>query len=42
MRLNAGEGLIFTTDIWSLSYGLEKPHGKRTSLASIFEIDWQP
>eukprot|EP00099_Drosophila_melanogaster_P025594 NP_725221.1 uncharacterized protein Dmel_CG30053 [Drosophila melanogaster] len=42
MRLNAGEGLIFTTDIWSLSYGLEKPHGKLTSLASIFEIDWQP
>nr|XP_017008408.2 uncharacterized protein LOC108065062 [Drosophila takahashii] len=41
MRLNAGEGLIFTTDIWSLSYGLEKPHSKETSLASIFEIEWQ-
>jgi len=41
MRLNAGEGLIFTTDIWSLSYGLEKPHTKQTSLASIFEVDWQ-
>ncbi|XP_017054437.1 uncharacterized protein LOC108096970 [Drosophila ficusphila] len=41
MRLNAGEGLIFTTDIWSLSYGLEKPHSKQSSLASVFEIDWQ-
>ncbi|XP_037714435.1 uncharacterized protein LOC119550052 [Drosophila subpulchrella] len=41
MRLNAGEGLIFTTDIWSLSYGLEKPHTKQTSLASIFEVEWQ-
>ncbi|KAH8253324.1 hypothetical protein KR032_004862 [Drosophila birchii] len=42
MRLNAGEGLIFSSDLWSLSYGLEKPHSKQSSLASIFEIDWQP
>ncbi|KAH8292591.1 hypothetical protein KR018_009703 [Drosophila ironensis] len=42
IRLNAGEGLIFSTDIWSLSYGLEKPNPKESSLASIFEIDWQP
>ncbi|KAH8401740.1 hypothetical protein KR009_007584 [Drosophila setifemur] len=41
MRLNAGEGLIFSTDLWSLSYGLEKPHPKQMSLASIFEIEWQ-
>ncbi|XP_017125700.1 uncharacterized protein LOC108145028 [Drosophila elegans] len=41
MRLNAGEALVFSTDIWSLSYGLEKPHSKQSSLASIFEIDWQ-
>ncbi|KAH8321470.1 hypothetical protein KR074_005917 [Drosophila pseudoananassae] len=42
MRLNAGEGLIFSTDLWRLSYGLEKPNPKQSSLASIFEIDWQP
>ncbi|XP_017027329.1 uncharacterized protein [Drosophila kikkawai] len=42
MRLNSGEGLIFSSDLWSLSYGLEKPQSKQTSLASVFEIDWQP
>ncbi|XP_017150220.1 uncharacterized protein LOC108160615 [Drosophila miranda] len=41
MRLNAGEGMLFSTDLWRLSYGLQKPDPKQSSIASIFEVDWQ-
>ncbi|BFG04566.1 uncharacterized protein DMAD_03507 [Drosophila madeirensis] len=41
MRLNAGEALVFSTDLWLLSYGLQKPNPKQSSIASIFEVDWQ-
>ncbi|ALC41496.1 CG30053 [Drosophila busckii] len=41
LRLEAGECAVFTTDLWRLSYGLTQPHQWQSSIASIYEVNWQ-
>lgn len=41
LRLAAGECLLFSTDLWRLSYGLQKPEPASTSIASILEVNWE-
>ncbi|EDW73988.1 uncharacterized protein Dwil_GK21690 [Drosophila willistoni] len=40
LRLNEGEGLVYYTELWHLSYGLNKPDNQVTSIASVMEVDW--
>ncbi|XP_034479912.1 uncharacterized protein LOC117785789 [Drosophila innubila] len=41
LELAAGECVVFSTDLWRLSYGLQNPVSEQTSIATIFEVDWQ-
>ncbi|XP_054738520.1 uncharacterized protein LOC129244737 [Anastrepha obliqua] len=41
IRLSAGECLVFSTDLWTFSYGTESLESKTTSIATLLEIDWQ-
>lgn len=41
LRLTAGEGLVYATDLWRLSYGLQQPNVSHTSIATVFEVNWQ-
>lgn len=41
LRLAAGECLLFSTDLWRLSYGLQKPEMTSTSIASVLEVNWE-
>ncbi|XP_004533836.1 uncharacterized protein LOC101449655 [Ceratitis capitata] len=41
IRLSAGECLIFSTDLWTFSYGNEVLESKVASVATVLEIDWQ-
>ncbi|XP_014095427.3 uncharacterized protein [Bactrocera oleae] len=41
IRLGAGECLVFSTDLWIISYGTERVESKATSIATVLEIDWQ-
>lgn len=41
LRLSAGECLLFSTDLWRLSYGLQKPEATSTSIASVLEVNWE-
>lgn len=41
MKLNAGECLVYSTELWNLSYGLSLVDIKsETAIATILEIDW--
>ncbi|XP_064547974.1 uncharacterized protein LOC135435034 [Drosophila montana] len=41
LRLSAGEGLVYSTDLWRLSYGLQQPNVSHASIATVFEVNWQ-
>ncbi|XP_023179393.2 uncharacterized protein LOC111605208 [Drosophila hydei] len=42
LRLDAGECLVYSTDMWRLSYGVQQqPNGSDTSIATVFEVNWQ-
>lgn len=41
LRLAAGECLVFSTDLWRLRYGLQKPDSDKASIATLFEVDWE-
>ncbi|KAH8407550.1 hypothetical protein KR222_005276 [Zaprionus bogoriensis] len=41
LRLAAGECLVFPTDLWRFSYGLQKPETDSTSIASVLEVNWE-
>ncbi|XP_030387059.1 uncharacterized protein LOC115633727 [Scaptodrosophila lebanonensis] len=40
IRLHSGECIVFSTDLWRFSYGLQKPDPSNTSIATILEVDW--
>ncbi|KAH8297094.1 hypothetical protein KR044_004847 [Drosophila immigrans] len=41
LRLSAGECLVYSTDLWRLSYGLQKPDPTESSIATVLEVDWE-
>ncbi|XP_060651427.1 uncharacterized protein LOC132788124 [Drosophila nasuta] len=41
LLLSAGECLVYSTDLWRLSYGLQKPDPRNSSVATVLEVDWE-
>ncbi|EDW02318.1 uncharacterized protein LOC6560082 [Drosophila grimshawi] len=41
LRLNEGECLVYSTDLWRLSYGLQQLQARHASIATLLEVNWQ-